>query len=114
VIHAVGPRFQEERLEAKLRATVMNVMRLVVEHGIRRVAFPAMGAGFYGVPLVLSAQVSVSAVHSFLEDTRLVEEVVFCLRDRREYEAYRDEIATIVRPAVAAAVKPSIALEETT
>jgi len=51
IIHAVGPRFQEEDLEEKLRLTTLNALRRAGENKIQSLAFPAMGAGFYGIPL---------------------------------------------------------------
>jgi O-acetyl-ADP-ribose deacetylase (regulator of RNase III) len=50
IIHAVGPRFQEENLEEKLRTTTLNALRRAEENKIQVLAFPAMGAGFYGIP----------------------------------------------------------------
>ncbi|MFH1581090.1 MAG: macro domain-containing protein, partial [Pseudomonadota bacterium] len=51
IIHAVGPRFQEESLNKKLEQTIANTLHAAEEKGIKSIAFPPMGAGFYGVPL---------------------------------------------------------------
>ena len=66
ILHAVGPRFQEEESEEKLRATMLNVLRKAEEYKLQKIAFPAMGAGFYGIPLEVCARVTMGAVREFL------------------------------------------------
>jgi O-acetyl-ADP-ribose deacetylase (regulator of RNase III) len=92
IIHAVGPRFQEEGTEGKLRATTRKVLQKAEEKGIKRLAFPAMGAGFYGIPLDLCARITLEAVKKHLEGQSGLEEVVFCLRDSREYKAFQERL----------------------
>ncbi len=95
IIHAVGPRFQEEDMEGKLRQTTLNALRRAEEKGIRRVALPAMGAGFYGVPLEICAGVTLGAVKGYLEGKAGIEEVVFCLRESREYKIFQETLKKI-------------------
>lgn len=92
IIHAVGPRFQEEDTEGKLRATTLNVLRKAEEKGIKRLAFPAMGAGFYGIPLDLCARITLEAVKKHLQGQAGLEEVTFCLRDSKEYKAFQERL----------------------
>jgi O-acetyl-ADP-ribose deacetylase (regulator of RNase III) len=92
IIHAVGPRFQEEDTEGKLRATVLNALKRAEEKHIKRLAFPAMGTGFYGVPLDLCAKVILSTVKKYLESSTSLEEVVFCLNDLREYKPFQERL----------------------
>jgi O-acetyl-ADP-ribose deacetylase len=92
IIHAVGPRFQEENIEEKLRKTVLSALQRAEEKQIQRLAFPAMGAGFYGVPLDLCSRVTLGTVKEFLEKSQTIKEVVFCLRDSREYKAFLDRL----------------------
>ena len=92
IIHAVGPRFQEENTEEKLRKTVLSALQRAEEKQIQRLAFPAMGAGFYGVPLDLCSRVTLGTVKEFLEKSQTIKEVVFCLRDSREYKAFLDRL----------------------
>jgi O-acetyl-ADP-ribose deacetylase len=89
IIHAVGPRFQEEDTEGKLRATVLSALMRAEEKKIKRLAFTAMGAGFYGVPLDLCARVCLAAVREYLESPTGLEEAVFCLNDFREYQPFQ-------------------------
>jgi len=92
IIHSAGPRFQEEDTEGKLRATTLNVLRKAEEKGIKRLAFPAMGAGFYGIPLDLCARITLEVVKKHLEGQANLEEVIFCLRDSREYKAFQERL----------------------
>lgn len=96
IIHAVGPRFQEEDTEAKLGTTVLNTLRRAEEKGVQRLAFPAMGAGFYGVPLDLCARVTLRTVKEYLAGETRLEEVIFCLMDSREYKSFQQELQKIV------------------
>jgi O-acetyl-ADP-ribose deacetylase (regulator of RNase III) len=92
IIHAVGPRFQEEDTEAKLRTTIQNVLRLAEGKKVRSLALPAMGAGFYGVPLDLCAEVTLGTVKEYLQNGSLLQEVVICLRDSREYKPFQERL----------------------
>lgn len=92
ILHAVGPRFQEEESEEKLRMTTLNTLRKAEERKLRRVAFPAMGAGFYGIPLEVCARITLGAVGEFFEKGAELEEVVFCLRDSRELTVFQEHL----------------------
>jgi O-acetyl-ADP-ribose deacetylase (regulator of RNase III) len=95
IIHAVGPRFQEENLEDKLRTTTLNALRKAEESDIQSLALPAMGAGFYGVPLEVCARVTLEAVKKYLESSKSLREVIFCLRDSQEYKAFQEQMKKI-------------------
>ena len=92
ILHAVGPRFQEEDGEKKLRTTTLNTLRKAEEHQLQKIAFPAMGAGFYGIPLEVCARVTMGAVTEFLEKAAALKEVVFCLRDSRELKVFQEHL----------------------
>lgn len=97
IVHAVGPVFQEADLEIKLRRTVVNALKCADAHGIRQVAFPAMGAGFYGVPLPVCADVMVSAVSAYLAGTTGIREVILCANDNREHLAFEARLRVLGR-----------------
>jgi len=88
IIHAVGPKFQEPDMEGKLRRTIVNCLAKAEESGFERVAFPPMGAGFYGVPLDHSVRITVGTVLEHLENSSKLKEVVVCANDGREYRAF--------------------------
>lgn len=95
ILHAVGPRFQEENLEEKLRSTMDNILRKAEEKQIQSLAFPAMGAGFYGIPLEVCARETLEAVKKHLEASAGIREVVFCLRDSHEYKKFLEHLQRI-------------------
>jgi O-acetyl-ADP-ribose deacetylase (regulator of RNase III) len=92
VIHGVGPRFQEEGMEEKLRATLESVLRLAEEKKLGSLGFPAMGAGFYGVPLEVCAGVMLGTLQGYLAGKTSLKEVVICLRDSREYGFFEKKL----------------------
>lgn len=95
IIHAVGPRFQEEDIEGKLRTTVRNSLQAAEERGVKRIALPAMGAGFYGIPLDVCARVMIDAIKGYLEGETEIQEVVICVIDQREYKPFEPVMAAL-------------------
>jgi O-acetyl-ADP-ribose deacetylase (regulator of RNase III) len=89
IIHAVGPRFRESDIEEKLITTMQNVFRIAEEKQIREIGFPPMGTGFYGIPLELSAHVMFEVIRKHLAGNTVLEKVVICLMDQREYNAFQ-------------------------
>ena len=92
IIHAVGPRFQEPDVEPKLRTTIKNALALADEKKIEKLGMPAMGRGFYGVPLPDSARITVSAVQEYLKGTTGIREVVICVNDHNEVDAFQSQL----------------------
>ena len=92
VIHTVGPIWRGGGYgEAELLASCYyNSLKLAVEKGIRRIAFPSISTGVYGYPVEKAAQVAVEAVRRFLDEhpgkLDLVRWVLFDGRTRAVYE----------------------------
>lgn len=96
IIHAVGPRFQEPGLADKLHATVLNVLKRADENEVETLALPIMGYGFYGVPLDLSARISLKAIKEHLERNKTkLRELVFCVFDNRQIPAFDKELQAL-------------------
>lgn len=93
IIHAVGPKFQEKDLEDKLRRTIRTALERAEEKGIKQVAMPPMGAGFYGVPLDRCADIQTSAVEQYLEGGTQLQEIIFCVQDGREMAPFQNRLA---------------------
>ncbi|MEJ2110344.1 MAG: macro domain-containing protein [Acidobacteriota bacterium] len=89
IVHAVGPAFQEEQLEEKLYSTILSSLKKAEEKGIRHIAFPPMGTGFYGVPLAASMNIMTRAFEEYLSNGGQMEEIVICANDPREYRAFQ-------------------------
>ncbi|MEN8264923.1 MAG: macro domain-containing protein [Nitrospirota bacterium] len=88
IIHAAGPKFQEEDTEDKLKLTIKNALKLAEERGLKSMAFPPMGSGFYGVPIDVSARITIQSITEYLNNGAGIEEVVICAMDSREYEPF--------------------------
>ena len=95
IVHAVGPKFQEENMETKLSATIRNALNEAEKKGITSIALPAMGAGFFGVPLDISAKVTVSCVKEFLKNKTNLREVVLCMLDSKQFKAFQEQLAKL-------------------
>ena len=92
IFHAVGPRFQEQELESKLKTTIQKTLKLADEKGISQIAFPAMGTGFFGIPLETSARVTINTIKDYMANNTAIKEFVICLLDKREYKPFKAEM----------------------
>ena len=80
VIHTVGPVWHGGRQgEPELLASCYRrSLTLAAEHGLARIAFPAISTGVYGYPLEHAARIAVSTVREALPEHPAIEEVLFC------------------------------------
>ena len=91
IIHAVGPRFQESDSDTKLRTTIKNALKAAEKKEIRTLAFPPMGYGFYGIPLDTCSKLMLEVIRNYLSNVSSIEEVVICVLDNREYDAFKNK-----------------------
>ena len=92
IVHADGPKFQEEDTIPKLKATINNALKSAEEKGVESIAFPPMGAGFYGVPLDKSAEITAETLALYLNNGSKIKNVVICANDTREYVALQKQM----------------------
>ena len=97
IVHAVGPKFQEEDIEGKLRTTILSAFKCAEAKGARRIAFPAMGVGFYGVPLDLCARVMAETTQEYLAGDHSIQELIICVMDSREFEPFRESFSALIQ-----------------
>jgi len=84
-------------LEEKLRRTIQNVLQEADRKGVKRLAFPAMGTGFYGVPLDLCAQIMIETIAEYLRKSKTgIEDVTICVLDNRELKPFRERLGQLV------------------
>lgn len=95
IIHANGPKFQEDDLPRKMEQTIINSLRRAEEKGIKAIAFPPMGAGFYGVPLEQSADLTLGTIKKYLSGDTKIEDVVICLLDNREFIPFEKKLSSL-------------------
>jgi O-acetyl-ADP-ribose deacetylase (regulator of RNase III) len=98
IVHAVGPRFQEQDTEAKLRGAVIAALRRAEETGIKTIAFPAMGAGYHGVPPAVSARVMMESFREHLAGDSGLVEVTICVFDTPQYDSFQAALADLDQP----------------
>ncbi len=95
IIHAVGPKFQEENTEGKLQSTVENTLKRAEEKGVQRIAFPAMGAGYYGIAPDVSARVMLQVIKAHLEGSTGIKALIICVLDTPQYDAFQAQIGDL-------------------
>jgi O-acetyl-ADP-ribose deacetylase len=95
IIHSCGPKFQEPDTERKLRDCIVSSLNCAEKGNLKKVAFPPMGAGFYGIPLDLCASVMLDSIKSFIQAGTSLEEVIICTMDQREFSAFERKLAAI-------------------
>lgn len=92
IIHLNGPKFHEEDQEGKLQRAVQSALQRAEENGVKQLAFPPVGTGFYQVDLQLCARVMVDTVTEHLKRKTSLNEVLFVALDTREYKPFQAKI----------------------
>jgi O-acetyl-ADP-ribose deacetylase (regulator of RNase III) len=90
VIHTVGPVYRDgQGGEPDLLASCYrSSLELASESDCATVAFPALSCGAYGYPLEEAAQVALTTVIEFLQESDRPEKVTFVLFDKATYTAF--------------------------
>ena len=100
VIHAVGPVFDteqdERRVKSLLKSTYLNTMKRAAEVQVKSVSIPAISTGAFAVPHKWAVPIAVGTVFHFLdeEDSTLeaVRHVVYTKEFKPIEQAFRSEI----------------------
>ena len=90
VIHTVGPIWEYGTLgEAELLASCYrSCFELVVQHGIRTVAFPSISTGAYGFPMDRAARIAVREMMNFLGRNGSVAKVILVCFGRSAFDIH--------------------------
>ncbi len=90
VIHTVGPVWQDgmHGEDELLARCYQSCFRLLVEHDLRSIAFPAISTGAYGFPLDRSARIALCESKAFLERNTSVERIVHVCFGQQHYDTY--------------------------
>ncbi|MFW9866796.1 MAG: macro domain-containing protein [Candidatus Thorarchaeota archaeon] len=92
VIHAVGPRMGEKNEDNKLKSATLNSLKLMDEHQLKSISFPAISTGIFGYPIERCAKVMISTAKEYLSGTTQIEEVIFCLYTTSDYNVFFEEL----------------------
>jgi O-acetyl-ADP-ribose deacetylase (regulator of RNase III) len=96
VIHTVGPVWHggDHGEAALLESCHRNVLHLAREHGLRRIAFPAISCGVYGYPAALAAAVALGTLRDELTRERTLDLVLCCYSEpmRAVFQATLDSM----------------------
>ncbi|WP_018607832.1 O-acetyl-ADP-ribose deacetylase [Uliginosibacterium gangwonense] len=92
VIHTVGPVWQDglHGEPELLAACYRNSMLLAQQHGLARIAFPAISTGVYRYPPQDAAHIAVATVKACAAECPAVEEVIFCCFMDRDLAFYQE------------------------
>jgi len=92
VIHAVGPRMGEGDEDSKLTNAVLNSLKLMDEHELKTIAFPAISTGIFGYPIDRCAKIMILTAKKYLAGETQIKEVIFCLYTNSDYEVFNKEL----------------------
>jgi len=89
VIHSATMDMGFQTDEVKIRDSAKNALAIAEELKIKSIAFPALGCGTGGFPLLASAKIMAQEVlrYSRQEKTNL-KEIIFCLFDQEAYDIF--------------------------
>ncbi|MCO7247735.1 macro domain-containing protein [Halomonas sp. Mc5H-6] len=94
VIHCLGPVYGVDKPEDQLLADCYrNALTLAEEHGIERLAFPALSTGAFGYPAEQAAQVCATTLEAILPTLHKVRLIRFVLFDEVARQTLHDALS---------------------
>ena len=95
VVHTVGPVWEGggSGEAALLRSCYVESLRLAEEHGLERIAFPAISTGVYGYPRNEACAIAVTTVAEWQRTHERPEVVIFCCFSPGDARLYETELA---------------------
>ena len=92
VIHAVGPRMGEGNEDQKLKNATLNSLKLMDEHKLKSIAFPAISTGIFGYPIDKCAKIMIHTVKDYLMGDTTIKEVYFVLFTSSDYDVFEKNL----------------------
>jgi len=92
VIHAVGPRMGEGNEDEKLKNATLNSLKLMDEHKLKTIAFPAISTGIFGYPIDRCSRIMISTAKEYLSGNTQIDEVIFCLYTSKDFDIFFKEL----------------------
>ena len=102
IIHAVGPMMGEGNEQHKLEQAVLRSLLLCEANDWKSIAFPAVSAGVFRVPIEICAQAFFRAITHFWDARQecVLEKITICLTEKHFqafFDAFREDAITDVR-----------------
>ncbi len=92
VIHAVGPRMGEGNEDQKLKHATLNSLKLMDDHNLKTIAFPAISTGIFGFPIARCSKIMINTAKNYLQGKTQIERVIFCLYTTTDFEVFEKEL----------------------
>jgi len=95
VIHAATMAMDFKTDEIKIRNSARNALRVAEELKIKSIAFPALGCGVGGFPLLASAKIMAQEVFRHIKEEKSnLKEIIFCLYDKEAFDIFNKGVIT--------------------
>jgi O-acetyl-ADP-ribose deacetylase (regulator of RNase III) len=95
VIHAASMRLGGRTSEQSLRDATRSSLSCADVHGLKSIAFPAIGTGIAGFPIARCATLMFTEVRDHLRGATSLERVEFVLYDQASPEAFQRALAQL-------------------
>ncbi len=92
VIHAVGPRMGEGDEDYKLKNATLNSLRLMDDHNLKTIAFPAISTGIFGYPIDRCSAIMIATAKEYLNGNTQINEVIFCLYTNSDFKVFENRL----------------------
>ena len=90
VIHAATMSMDFKTNEIKIRNSCRNSLKVAEDLKIKSIAFPALGCGVGGFPLLACAKIMAQEALKHLRETKTtLKEIIFCLYDQQAFAVFK-------------------------
>jgi len=97
VIHAATMGMDFKTDEGKIRDSCKNALRVAEELKIESIAFPALGCGVGGFPLLAAAKIMAQEVMKHLRENKSrLKEIIFSLYDKEAYDVFNKNVFSYI------------------
>jgi O-acetyl-ADP-ribose deacetylase (regulator of RNase III)/ADP-ribose pyrophosphatase YjhB (NUDIX family) len=100
VIHAATMGMDFKTDEGKIRASCANALKCADELKVRSIAFPALGCGVGGFPLVGAAKIMTQEILKHLRGETSLREIIFCLYSEEAYQVFQKQVTGYIEHIV--------------
>jgi len=97
VIHAVGPIHGDDHEDEKLKDATLGSLKLADKNRLKSITFPAISTGIFGFPKDRCATIMLSATIAYLEGPTGLENVVYCLYDKKTLKIFENTLKSLTQ-----------------